>query len=1856
MNVMTQDMDNKIMIEENIFPRWEHNIPTLGTKHSHAGNKTTLRLAVTLLLMMVVGVSGVKADDYSGTYYIRSEGKNASADNKYYLCPTEGWYFYNATNSYVEPDNGKPFLTTFKCKDNSSYDTSKAVWTLVKHQTEENCYYIIQKKTGRYMISNGQISGSSSARRMRVHLETVANEDALSALGDLALFEITSYPSDNTVKTSHLRIVPHSSEGRNGTTEFYLVVNNGNYDALTAQTLQTGGKNDGPNGSFGKATDGIIGVYSYEQNAGWNLEDYITRPTIRYSGSDGIEITNNVTDATVYYTTDGTDPKNSETSFTGTSTVLPSFTDGTVIKAVSKIGEEYSNVATFTAYVHVGNSNPYVIQTVDGGSFYLVPPITTETYVTTTNIPHEKMAWYFMDAGQSNGVQYHYIVNNSTNEYLYCSGGKSAANAFVMKAPNADDTESTRYRFMFVPSGEGLCVIPEKFATETKGMCMSKKNGNNATDYLNLSNGTDNYSRWMFIARPDNPKTLFDNSFASSSTDSKYYKIQNANSTHNIIPPTTAGGNATTKDNATGDNTMWYFVPTADGDSWVEYYNIRNGLTGEYLYFNGTAGDNNTVFTSSSIITGNENQYKFIVVKGASSDYPDAYNIIPKALKDQVNQANNSLNRNGTTLRTQNSRNTPASLWNLVDGEYTVAPPYITYDVATNTATISCTYPGATIYYTTDGTEVTVSSTHTIPTDPNPFELAAGVTTIRAIASKDVVGTSAESTYNNIVQVTKSSAEADLRPYIIQSKQCQSYNLIPNVSIDENTKYVSTLNVPCETMAWHFEYAEEGYYYVVDKNGWYLYYTETDNSSKYVYLKNSKDDSDGYKFSITAHANGGFNLIPKGQTTPVNKANYGGGGVGLTPAKLAGNIGDANSRWSIIPYRSDNLPMWVTAPFDNVSDNEHTFYYKIVSVDKTTRPIILNDNGEVKSQEIPNGIDERKTMWVIKKVADDGNDLLDFYTFQNAYTGEKLYYNGNGRNKTTNSYQLGLPSVNGANDQWSHFVVVQTETGKGYNIIPRPIIDNTKAINTSSDNEGFNCINRANGSDVLGTYYDDGNGSRWTFSQVTDPVQCLEPVITLDNDNARFSMSCPTNAAKIYYTLDGTTPVIPASGTTQEYTVGSNVALTSDVVKIIAVAAIAADGSDKSSAVSVEKVVLPTITINSDNSVTLASTTDGATIYYKLGGDNPTTANGIQSSSIASILPSQGPIKVLATKDGLINSNIATESNIPAKTIAVNSTNATLTSTDPIVYNGTAHQPAFTVKDGETTIGSGEYTATYSDNTNAGTATITITDNADGDYNVSGSFTFTIEQKALTITAKAKEITYGDEPANDGVTYGGFIEGESESTEGMFTGTLTYDYSYSQNGDVGSYAITPSGLTATNYAITYNTGVLTVSQKEVGLSWSETPLVYDGSAQTPTATATGTVNNDEIVVTVSGAETNAGTDYTATASGLTGTKAGNYKLPSEGLTHTFTIAKANISPTVSIAGWTYGDVASTPSVEGNTESGTITYTYKASGDDTYTETVPTNAGDYTIKASIATTTNYLEGEATADFTISPKSIGDGNRTATGITIQMTSAGELETVKDGEITLVEDTDYTHSIEETGADKIVTVTGIGNYTDSAKGIYANPVFTDPDGDNPEQAAAVYKATRDMASPSGIKPYIVRKVNPTIGTLTISEIDYIPEDVPVLLLSDEEADGFVASPKDENIAEITAQTKNSNLLKVAPTGGVEVESAQVYSFYKGEFVLTKKGTLSEGKFYIYNPNYTATPAEEEEQQQGGGNAPSLSTLRFVIEEDPTGIVEMSNEKGETRNGSAWYTLDGRKLNGQPTKAGLYIKNGRKTVIKRK
>ena len=55
----------------------------------------------------------------------------------------------------------------------------------------------------------------------------------------------------------------------------------------------------------------------------------------------------------------------------------------------------------------------------------------------------------------------------------------------------------------------------------------------------------------------------------------------------------------------------------------------------------------------------------------------------------------------------------------------------------------------------------------------------------------------------------------------------------------------------------------------------------------------------------------------------------------------------------------------------------------------------------------------------------------------------------------------------------------------------------------------------------------------------------------------------------------------------------------------------------------------------------------------------------------------------------------------------------------------------------------------------------------------------------------------------------------------------------------------------------------------------------------------------------------------------------------------------------------------------------------------------------------------------------------------------------------------------------------------------------------------------------------------------------------------------------------------------------------------------------------------------------------------LSINTDSESTGI-ETTNFTNSANSSGAWYGIDGRKLDGKPTKKGLYIYNGKKQVIK--
>ncbi len=279
---------------------------------------------------------------------------------------------------------------------------------------------------------------------------------------------------------------------------------------------------------------------------------------------------------------------------------------------------------------------------------------------------------------------------------------------------------------------------------------------------------------------------------------------------------------------------------------------------------------------------------------------------------------------------------------------------------------------------------------------------------------------------------------------------------------------------------------------------------------------------------------------------------------------------------------------------------------------------------------------------------------------------------------------------------------------------------------------------------------------------------------------------------------------------------------------------------------------------------------------------------------------------------------------------------------------------------------------------NAGTYTASITL---GGKTV--SVEYTIKKAELTVTANNNTITYGDVAVNKGVKYKGFVEGENETVLG---GSLTYTYSYSPGSDAGLYIITPGGLTASNYEITIVPGTLTVEQREVTLIWQNTENRTFGDKEGEEGYVYALAGNlleadkGKVYVVIQGGDVMTVGTHTATATGLTGDKAGNYKLPAN-VKKEYTIGLAKQTLTFEKSGVqsvTYGDAFTNAASNDRTDGGKVTYVSSnpavAEVDETGKLTIK-SAGTTTITATAAAVDGkYTKATASYELTVNAKPI------------------------------------------------------------------------------------------------------------------------------------------------------------------------------------------------------------------------------------------------------------------------------------------
>ena len=326
-------------------------------------------------------------------------------------------------------------------------------------------------------------------------------------------------------------------------------------------------------------------------------------------------------------------------------------------------------------------------------------------------------------------------------------------------------------------------------------------------------------------------------------------------------------------------------------------------------------------------------------------------------------------------------------------------------------------------------------------------------------------------------------------------------------------------------------------------------------------------------------------------------------------------------------------------------------------------------------------------------------------------------------------------------------------------------------------------------------------------------------------------------------------------------------------------------------------------------------------------------------------------------------------------------------------YNG---QPAaltaedYTVTDdGTVTVqykvkGADDSTYTETAPTNAGDYTVKVTKAAGTNYaEASATKDFTISRKPVTvsgITAIGK--TYDGKATATLVYTNAVFTGKLESDTLSVTATGTFeDKNVGTDKTVNITGLTLGGASAGNYILAaegqQSTTTATISPRPVTVTIDAKSSAYGAAIAELTATDDGIVDGDTDVYALATSATSSspvGT-YDITGEG----KSANYDFTFGNGTGAYTITAASQSATVTMEGWTYGDTPNEPVVTGNAENGAVTYRYKVK-DGGYLTEKPTDAGSYTVEATIAATANYQEAVVSDDFTIAKKEL-----TVTGLT-------------------------------------------------------------------------------------------------------------------------------------------------------------------------------------------------------------------------------------------------------------------------------
>ena len=527
-----------------------------------------------------------------------------------------------------------------------------------------------------------------------------------------------------------------------------------------------------------------------------------------------------------------------------------------------------------------------------------------------------------------------------------------------------------------------------------------------------------------------------------------------------------------------------------------------------------------------------------------------------------------------------------------------------------------------------------------------------------------------------------------------------------------------------------------------------------------------------------------------------------------------------------------------------------------------------------------------------------------------------------------------------------------------------------------------------------------------------------------------------------------------------------------------------------------------------------------------------------------------------------------------------------------------------------------------------------ITDNGDGTYTITmpaGNVTVTADVKKLLAHKDISvSLPQQDWTGNELTPVITVKDGETTMTEGTDYTVTAPDGPVQNTGDY-TFTINGAGNYAGSREVTFT--IIPAKIANATIQFSASSFEYNGSPMKPELTLMdGETEVPNTEYTVSYADNvNAGT-ATVTIEDLPG---GNYALAS--VSKTYEIGKKTVGIAWSTDALTYNGTEQAPTA---TATGLV-------GEDECIVTVEgkhENAGSgYVATATALSNDNYklpVDG-LTQTFDIASKTLTDQEVV---VTITKNNETYEVSVTHGEKTLVENTDYTLGAGQTsGNDYNMPVTGKGNYTGVVTATYVNIEFEKPaDAATDADCCAAAQVSQDMALPEGMVAVMLTGTDPQKGIASAKTLDYIPAGVPVILMKKDDVDGFtgkdITPGATSGTMEVTDAEKAACPLKVADGNTENLQGYQDYVWVKGELVMVSNTAKpANGTFYVKNSTPNSAPR-----------------LQIVIGEEEVTTSLTPNPSPNGEGSGYWYTLDGQKMDKLPTKIGLYIHDGKKTVIK--